>query len=316
MTRPGPQVVGIDVGGTKVAAVRVTPTGEILAREVAVTPADDTEATLRSMEGVAHALMTSDVIAVGAGAAGMVGEDGVLLFAPNIAWRGVDLTARLRSAFGLPVAVDNDCTAATFGELRLGALRGVRHGLYVGVGTGIGGGLVAHGRVLRGAHGYAGEIGHFVVDPSGPECGCGNRGCWETVASGGAIEADGRRAVSRHAHSLISEMAGGDESSVTGAMVTEAASQGDPAARGILAEVGHRFGEGLAGLANVLDPEVIVVGGGVAEAGEMFLGPARASFRVALEGSEFRPEVPVVPAMLGTDAAAVGAALLALDALA
>jgi glucokinase len=311
-----PQVVGVDVGGSKVSALRVSLTGEVLARDLRTTPSHDQDAILDTMQEAAHAVMTSGVIAVGAGAAGMVGDDGVLIYAPNLAWRNVPLAERLRTAFGLPVAVDNDCTAATFGELRLGALRGVHQGLYVGVGTGIGGGLVVHGRVWRGEHGYAAEIGHFIVDPAGPECGCGNRGCWETVASGSAIEADGRRAVARHAHSLIAELAGGDETRVTGALVTEAASRGDPAARGILAEVGHRFGEGLAGLANILDPELIVVGGGVAGVGEMFLGPARAAFAMAAEASDLRPRVPIVEASLGADAAAIGAAMLALDALA
>jgi glucokinase len=178
------------------------------------------------------------------------------------------------------------------------------------VGTGIGGGLIIGGRIHRGAHRAAGEVGHTIVEPDGHRCGCGNRGCWETVASGTAITRDGRTAVTRHAHSLIAELAGGDPAAVTGEMVTRAAREGDPAARGILTEVGTRLGEGIAGLVNVLDPEVVVIGGGVAAAGDLLLEPARHAYERTVQLS---PSPPLAPAALGADAAAVGAALLALE---
>jgi glucokinase len=312
-----PQAVGIDVGGTKVNALRVTLGGEVVARETLPTPAEDMEATLERLVEAGLAVTNTEVIAVGCGAAGLVEKaTGVLRFAPNIAWRDAPIADRMRKAFGLPVAVDNDCTAAAYGELRVGIARGHEDVLYLGLGTGIGGGLILDGQVRRGAYGFAGEVGHIVVEPGGPECGCGNRGCWEMVASGTAITREGRAAVARHTHSALHELAGGDPERVTGTMVTEAAQAGDPTAAGILAEVGHRLGEGIAGLVNVLDPELVVIGGGAAGAGELLLTPARASFRAAVEGRELHPDVPIVEGALGPDAAAIGAALMALEALA
>ena len=315
MTVGGPQAVavGVDVGGTKVNAVRVAPDGSVRARETRPTPSDDMAATLAAMREAAEAVRTPEVIAVGIGAAGLVEtRTGTVRFAPNIAWRDAPLV-EFMAALGLPVRVDNDCTAAAYGEWRLGAARGHDDVLYVGVGTGIGGGLILEGRPYRGANGFAAEIGHIVVEPGGPPCGCGNRGCWETVASGSTITRDGRRAVTRHGHSLLSEIAGGDPDRVDGALVAEAAREGDPAARGILAEVGHRLGEGIAGLVNVLDPELVVVGGGAADAGDLLLEPARAGYRAAVEGRDRRPGVRIVPATLGADGAAIGAAIMALD---
>jgi glucokinase len=309
-----PAAIGVDVGGTKVAALRVRPDGDVLAREIVPTPADDGEATLEAMARAAAAVHTPDVVAVGVGAAGMVDHaTGVLVYAPNIAWRDVALGHVLRSALGVPASVDNDCTTAAYGEWRLGAGRGVDDMLYVGLGTGVGGGIVSGGRLVRGAHGFAAEIGHIVVQPDGELCGCGNRGCWETVASGTAVGLQGRRAVARHPHSTIGERVKGDADAVTGVVVSEAARDGDVVARGILAEVGHRLGEGIAGLVNVLDPALVVVGGGAAQIGDLLLDPARTAFRMTVEARDRRPEVPIVEAALGPDGAAIGAALLALD---
>jgi glucokinase len=240
----------------------------------------------------------------------------VLRIAPNIVWRDADLVERVAGDTGLPVTADNDNTAAAWGELRCGAARGYEHVLHVGVGTGIGGGIVSGGSLLRGKNGFAGEIGHIVVEPDGQRCGCGNLGCWETVASGTAILREARWSVERLSHSMLAEMAGGDPEGVTGAMVTDAAHAGDPTARGILVEAGHRLGEGIAGLVNVLDPEIVIVGGGAAAAGDLLLEPVRSAFRRTVEAFDHRPEVPIVEAELGNDAGGVGAALIALEALA
>ena len=187
--------------------------------------------------------------------------------------------------------------------------------LYVGVGTGIGGGLVLGGRVQRGAHGFAGEIGHITIQSDGELCGCGNRGCWETVASGSAITREGRLALERHPDSLIRELAGGDTGAVSGALVTQAAFAGDPTAVGILADVGTRLGVGIAGLVNVLDPAVVVVGGGAARAGHLLLDPARIAYARSVERAGARPDVRITGAELGEDGAAIGAAILALDSM-
>jgi len=309
------EAIGIDVGGTKINALRVARGGTILARSGASTPADDSERTLATTIRLASELRTPGVLAVGVGAAGLVdAADGVLRFAPNLAWREMTIAARMRDSLGLPCQVDNDANAAAYGEYRFGAGRGYRHMLLVAVGTGIGGGIVSDGRLFRGAHGFAAEIGHIIVEPDGPLCGCGNRGCWEQVAAGRAIDRMGKQAAREH-DSILRSLAGGDPEGVTGRLVTEAAGRDDAIARGIFAEVGRRLGQGIAGLVNVLDPQVVVVGGGAMEAGGLLLDPARAAFDEAVEGLEHRPRVPIVAAELGNDAGAVGAATLALDEL-
>lgn len=310
------EAIGLDVGGTKIAALRIRPDGEIVARETVPTPADDMEETLRSMIAAAEAVRTAAVTVVGVGAAGLVESGtGILTFAPNLAWRDVPISERVGGALGLPTITENDATAAAWGEYRFGAGRGHDDILLVTVGTGIGGGVVAGGKVFRGAHGFAAEIGHIIVEPGGPVCGCGNRGCWEQVASGHAIARAGREAVVDHPNSGIATLARGDPANVTGRLVTQAARDGDRVARGILAVVGSRLGEGIAGLVNVLDPALVVVGGGAIAAGEMLLATARTAYTEAVEAPEHRPEVPIVAAELGNDAGAVGAAALALEEL-
>ncbi|MFB3738850.1 MAG: ROK family protein, partial [Candidatus Velamenicoccus archaeovorus] len=259
----GGQALGLDVGGTKIACFRVARDGSILARETVPTPAEDPEATIAAMVEVARRLRTPEVVAVGVGAAGLVDATaGVLRFAPNLAWRELPIARRIAEALDLPCQVDNDANVAAWGEWRFGAGRGYRHMLLVTVGTGIGGGIVAGRRLFRGAHGFAAEIGHIIVEPGGPRCGCGNRGCWEQVASGRAIGRLGQEVLGEHRGSLVWELSGGDPERVTGELVTEAARRGDGLARGILHQVGARLGEGIAGLVNVLDPQVVVVGGG------------------------------------------------------
>jgi len=310
------QAIGIDVGGTKINAFRVARDGTIVERSSAPTPADDDDATMARMVELARSLTTPEVVAIGVGAAGLVdAAEGVLRFAPNLAWRNMPIAQRMRDALGLPCQLDNDASMAAYGEFRFGAGRGYRHLLLVAVGTGIGGGIVADGRLFRGAHGFAAEIGHIIVEPGGPLCGCGNRGCWEQVAAGRAIGRLGREAVVEHPHSILWRLAEGDPANVTGKVVTQAAMQGDPVAVGIIAEAGRRLGEGIAGLVNVLDPQVVVVGGGVIVAGDLLLDPARASYQDAVEGPGYRPRLPIVPAQLGNDAGAVGAATVALEEL-
>jgi glucokinase len=316
---PGGVAIGVDAGGTKVAGVLVDCErgGEILDRRVAETPATDGEAATRTIVAVAKELMpgADDVRALGVGAAGMVDRSGVMRYAPNVAWREFPLAERIEQGAGLPTLVDNDANVAAWGEFRFGAGRGSTHMLLVTVGTGIGGGIVNDGTLFRGAHGFAGEIGHIIVEPGGPLCGCGNLGCWEQVASGRAIGRLGRQAAMDHPQSLMVELAGGDPDRVDGPVVTAAARRGDQVATHLLAEVGRRLGEGIGGLVNVLDPDVVVVGGGVLEAGDLLLGPARRSFVEAVEAPDHRPEVPIVAAALGNDAGAVGAADLALQEL-
>lgn len=310
-----PEAVGVDVGGTKVAALLVDTAGEVLDRTERATPrGDDLEGSVATVVAAARDVRSDHVAAVGIGAAGLVDfAAGAIRFAPNNAWRETPLRDRVSEALGLPCLLDNDANAAAWAEYRFGAGRGTRELLCVTVGTGIGGGIVAGGRLLRGARGFGAEIGHTIVEPGGPRCGCGNEGCWEQVASGLAIQRLGREAARREPGSKLAALAGGDPERVTGRMVTEAARSGDPVAVGILAEVGRRLGEGIAGLVNILDPEVVVVGGGASEAGDLLLEPARAACRGAVEGRGHRPEVPILAAELGNDAGAIGAATLALE---
>jgi glucokinase len=306
--------IGIDVGGTKVAGLRLAGDGAVLDRTERPTPADDVAATVETVSELAAELAAAGGEALGVGAAGMVDFDaGVLRYAPNLAWREIPLRDLLSERTGLPCVMDNDANVAAWGEYRFGAARGYRHVLVVTVGTGIGGGIVADGELFRGAHGFAAEIGHIIVEPDGPLCGCGNRGCWEQAASGRALDRLARAEVEQDPAGRIAALAAGAEAS--GRHVSEAARGGDPPATAIFAAVGRRLGEGIAGLVNILDPEVVIVGGGVAEEGAVLLDPARHAFLDAVEASEHRPEVPILAATLGNDAGAIGAAALGLGLL-
>jgi len=226
---PGTQAIGIDAGGTKVEGLVVDlDRGTVLDRLVVATPAADADASVETIATVARRLMSGHrVAAVGVGAAGMVDREGRMRFAPNLAWRDEPLAERISEAVGLPALVDNDANVAAWGEFRFGAGRGSDDMLLVTVGTGIGGGIIAGGALFRGAHGFAGEIGHIIVEPGGPRCGCGNQGCWEQVASGRAIGRMGREASADHPESELSTLAGGDPALVTGEHVSLAAAGGD-----------------------------------------------------------------------------------------
>ncbi len=259
-------------------------------------------------------------IPIGIGIAGLVDTAGDLRFSPNLAAAsganiGELVTARLGDAerpVASPLRARNDANCTALAELLLGAARGMRYGLVVTLGTGIGGALIIGGRVHVGARGFAGEIGHMVVDPNGPPCPCGNRGCWERYASGSGLTRLAREAaIAGTLHEAV-RLAGGDPERVTGEHVTAAAAEGDPDALRVLGELGWWIGLGLANLVAVLDPEGIVVGGGLGHAGEMLLGPARRSLAALVEGGAARGPVPVVEAALGEQAGAVGAALAAM----
>lgn len=310
----GTVVIGADVGGTKVATLAVdVATGAIAGRRVTPTPASDAEATVGTIVDAIRSLLGDhpEATAVGIGASGLADRDGVMHFSPNVAWRDLPLAARIEAAVERPTVLENDASAAAWGEFRFGAGRGSSEVLVVTVGTGIGGGIISGGELLRGTNGFAAEIGHVIVEPDGPRCGCGNLGCWEQMASGRAIDRLAREAAERDPGGAIARLANGDPSAATGSFVTEAARSGDAEAIAILAEVGRRLGEGIAGLINILDPDVVVVGGGAMQAGDLLLKPAREACAAATEGRGHRPDVPLLAASLGTDAGAVGAADLA-----
>ncbi|HEX6871230.1 MAG TPA: ROK family glucokinase [Micromonosporaceae bacterium] len=316
MTDSTELTIGVDIGGTKVLGGVVDADGTVLAMARRDTPADDVARTLDFIVEVVHELTaTHEVAAVGVGAAGWIDASrSHVLFAPNLAWRGEPLQERVAERVKLPVVVENDGNAAAWAEFRYGAARAADSSMaLVTVGTGIGGGLVMDNAIVRGAHGMAGELGHVRAVPGGRRCGCGRQGCLEQYASGSALVRYARETASSDPDSAfrLLEHAGGAIESINGPMVTTAAREGDPASRAAFAEIGRWLGSGLADLVQWLDPEILVVGGGVVEAGELLLAPARAAFVDQMAARGPLPVAPVVPALMGNLAGVVGAADLA-----
>lgn len=306
---------GIDIGGTKIAGAVVDGDGAILDEARVESPATDPEAIEAAVAGLVAGLAARHpVAAVGVGAAGYIDADrSTVLFAPNIAWRDEPLGSELARLTGLPVIIENDANAAAWGEFRYGAGGDVDDQLMVTVGTGIGGGVINDGRLLRGAYGVAGEIGHLCLVPDGLQCGCGNRGCFEQYGSGSALVRVTREAAagsSLLARDLL-DRAGGDPAAITGPLITAAAQEGDRFAIEQLGVLGHWLGHGIASLVAVLDPAVIVIGGGVSEAGDLLLDPIREAFARELAGRGYRPQAEIRRAVLGNRAGVIGAADLA-----
>lgn len=307
--------IGLDIGGTKISGGVIDGTGAVLARGRKDTPAHDPAAIAHEAAGLVRELSKgSRIDAVGVACAGFVDKSGSrVLFAPNLAWRDEPFKEQLESVLDLPVILENDASAAAWGEFRFGAATEAENMVLVTVGTGIGGGIVADGALMRGAFGVAAELGHLRVVPGGIRCGCGNRGCWEQYASGTALVREARELVvsgTPHAARLV-ELCAGDPAALGGPDVTRAAVEGDPAAVELLADLGGWVGEGLASVAAILDPELVVLGGGVSEAGHLLIEPALAAFRRQLTGRGHRPEARFALASLGNDAGMIGAADLA-----
>jgi glucokinase len=309
-----PRAVGVDIGGTKIAAGVVAEDGRILERVRVPTPPDDEPATLAALHAVVDELRDRDprVEAIGVGAAGLVERPGGnARWAPHNSYRRLELRRLLHERTGLPTSVDNDANAAAWAEARFGAGAVSDDLVLVNVGTGIGGGLVLNGQLYHGEHGFAGELGHLIVDPDGDRCACGNRGCLEAMASGSTLGRLGREAAAADPGGRLAALAGGPDL-VTGEVVFAAAAEGDKPALALFERVGHWLGVGIASLVTIFDPDLVVVGGGVAATGELLLAPARASFERYVHARDHRDLPPVVPARLGADAGLVGAATLAL----
>ncbi|RKN06982.1 ROK family glucokinase [Streptomyces radicis] len=317
LSAPRVPTVGIDIGGTKVMAGVVDADGTILERVRTETPhkskspkvVEDTIAELVLDLSDRH-----DVHAVGIGAAGWVDADrSRVLFAPHLAWRNEPLRDALAARLVVPIMVDNDANTAAWGEWRFGAGRGADHLVMITLGTGIGGGILEAGRVKRGSFGVAGEFGHMQVVPGGHRCPCGNRGCWEQYSSGNALVREARElaaADSPVAHHILARV-GGQIGDITGPLITQLARDGDAMCVELLEDIGRWLGVGIANLAAALDPARFVIGGGVSEADDLLIGPAREAFRRHLTGRGYRPEAQIVRARLGADAGMVGAADLA-----
>ena len=307
--------IGVDVGGTKVAAGVVDTRGRIIAKLKRSTPAASPQQTANVIsDTVLELLRDYPADAVGLGAAGFVDEArATVLFAPNLAWRDEPVKKKVEDRVGLRVVVENDANATAWAETTFGAARGHEHVMLVTVGTGIGAGIVVNGQLYRGRWGAGGEPGHYRVVPDGRLCGCGNRGCWEQYASGNALVAEAREFAARSpgAAARLLQLAGGSPAGITGPAITRAAREGDPGAMRCFEIVGSWLGQGLADLAAILDPGCFVIGGGVSEAGDLLLGPARTAFATGLTGGAYRPLAEIRLAELGPDAGLVGAADLA-----
>ncbi|MBO0730225.1 MAG: ROK family protein [Acidimicrobiaceae bacterium] len=311
----GADALGVDIGGTKLLAVRVPQSGSDVREEIRLPTPSDGRAAVRSLREAVRSLFPegSAPAAIGVGIPGLVDWRGRLGFSPHRpSLVGFPLRAALEQLWpATPAWVGNDATAAVWAEHQRGAGSGVDDVLMVTLGTGIGGGVVSDGRLREGAHRFAGEFGHMVVDPNGPLCACGKRGCWERFASGDGLGVLGREAALADRAPRVCDLAGGDPEAVRGEHVTAAAAEGDADAEEIMARFAWWLALGLASLANAFDPSVIVVGGGLADAGDVLLEPTRSSFASLVEAPEERAGLRVVPAALGSRAGAVGAGLLA-----
>jgi glucokinase len=317
MTR---RVLAIDIGATRVRVAVIEEHGALLWRESLLTLAKDgPTATLERISAVICRALASDqggpVSAMGIGAPGPLNPwEGVIYDPPNLpGWNALPLKRILQDQFGLPVHLGNDANLAGLGEHRYGAGRGVGDMVYLTISTGIGGGIISKGRLLLGADGLAGEIGHMAVEARGPRCNCGNRGCLEVMASGPAIARRAAREVRRCTATNIAARAGDNPSAVTAEMVVGAALAGDAVARQIVERAGLYVGVGVVNLVHTLNPRLIVIGGGVAlGAGDLLLDPVRAAV-TARAMPPFRRELRIVPASLGDDAGLLGALALALS---
>jgi glucokinase len=310
--------IGVDVGGTKVAAGVVDEHGHIVEKLKRFTPAASPGGTLGVIADVVNELLARyEVDAVGIGAAGFVDQTrSTVLFAPNLAWRDEPVKKLVEDRIGRTVVVENDANAAAWAEAKLGAARGLEQVLLITVGTGIGAGIVLDGRLYRGRFGSAGEPGHYRVVPDGRLCGCGNRGCWEQYASGSALVAEAREFARRspEAAARLLQLGGGTAEGIDGPAVTRAAQEGDVGAVRCFEIVGSWLGAGLADLSAILDPGCFVIGGGVSEAGDLLLDPARKAYQNDLTGRTHREFADVRLAELGPDAGLIGAADLARNA--
>jgi glucokinase len=302
----------VDVGGTKIAAGVVTPEGEILNETRYPTPTSGERLVERIARAISEVRDGYEVGGICLAVAGLIlAQENKVVFSPNLhAVEGIALKEVLEPRIGLPLTVENDANAAALGEFRFGAGSEVDHLAFVALGTGIGGGVITHGVLLRGAQGSGGELGHVTIQATGPRCACGNRGCLEALASGTAIARRAREVASEKPHSALGRLA--VRRKLLGEDVTELARNGDEVALSVLEETGRWLGIGLAGFVNIFNPEVVAVGGGAMEAGELILESARREVQLRARPPS-RHLVEVKEATLGPESGVLGAAALARD---
>jgi glucokinase len=313
----GAYAIGVDVGGTRIAAGLVERKGRIVRESRLLTPKAAgpfaiVDAIVGMIEEITVGVHATEIAGVGIGLPAQVDFlRQSVEFSTNLPLGGVDVRGLVMSRLKYPVTIDNDGHTAALGESSFGIAKGVKDFVMVTLGTGVGGGVFIGGRIMRGARGFGGEVGHLVIDVDGPPCPCGGRGHLESFAARPAIVRDARRAVATYHGSSITRLAGGDEEAITAEIVIKGANDGDEAAVEIMARVGDMLGEALVGIVNVLNPQAIVVGGGIGESCPLV--SERAAARVGAEALAGRRDVKVLIAALGNDAGVAGAAALAFE---
>lgn len=315
-SRPGALTVGVDVGGTSVRAGVVDGDGEVLDTATAPTPRTDDALEAAIAGAVGELRGRHPVRAAGLALAGFVDAPrGLVRYAPHLSWRDAPVAERISARLdGLPVVVEHDANSAALAERRYGAAAGASTAVLIALGTGIGGALLLDGELFRGAHGVAPELGHLRVVPQGRACPCGKRGCWERYCSGTALAATALEMISSGAApgpSMLVREAARDPGAITGKRVATAAREGDPVGKAAVAELGRWLGEGLSLVADVFDPDLVVVAGGVSTSAPLFLDAAREHYGRIVTGAGNRPLARIRTAQLGAAAAVVGAATLA-----
>jgi glucokinase len=317
----GSPVLAVDIGGTKIITALISNNGRILAQDRCPTLADEgapavIDRLFSAMDGLMSQSNTepSQLGGISIAAAGAIDSGrGLITVSPNLpGWRDVPLGEMVREKYRVDAFLVNDASAAALGEHRFGAGRGVSNLILLTLGTGIGGGIVINGEMYDGACGSAGEIGHMVIDTDGPECGCGNRGCLEALASGTAVAREAISRISKGEESSLVDMVAGEIGSITAEEVSTAARNGDSLALAVLSQAAHYLGVGMVNLVNIFNPEMIILGGGMAQLGSLFIGPAKKvvaerAFPISAQA------VRIVTAQLGNEAGVYGAAAFALD---
>lgn len=303
--------IGIDIGGTKIAGALVDSEGQIVRESRVPTPAKDIDALVAAVVGLINELSEDHkVLGAGVAAAGFVdAEQANVIYATNLTGRNEPLKAKLEALTDIPVIIENDANAAAWAEYRYGAGRGYKHMTMLTIGTGVGGAIISNSKMLRGGFGVAAELGHMRIVPNGRPCACGAKGCFEQYASGSALLraakelADSNLPAGERLRQL--RAAAGE---LTGAEVYQAITEGDAGALSLLEELGTWIGETIASLSAILDPEVVVIGGGVSAAGDLLLDPIRKAFIANMPAHGFRPELEIKAAEFVNDAGVVGAA--------
>jgi glucokinase len=303
--------IGIDIGGTKIAGALVDAHGQIVLEERVPSPAGDPEAMVDAVVGLIERLSANhEVIGAGVAAAGFIDADqSTIIYAPNISWRNEPFKAKLEAKLDIPVIIENDANAAGWAEYRYGAGRGYKHMIMLTIGTGVGGAVIADSHMLRGGFGIAGELGHLRVVPDGLACGCGQHGCLESYASGSALlrAAKELAASGDPAGKRLREIET-EAGQLTGLEVYKAILENDEGALRLLSDLGSWLGQAIGSLVAVLDPEVVVIGGGVSAAGDLLLNPIRDAYLAHLPARGYRPELKITTAEFVNDAGVVGAA--------